>query len=188
MLKVEGHRGFRKVQNTAKAFHKAVELCLDGIETDLWVLKDGRVVIYHQQSRNGLMTLKCLKTGRVSHLYMKDIVYGDLDGLVDLHTGEPVIDMDDFLDIVEKRPEMYLNLEIKEKRREAFERVAEVLQRRQVKNKVVLCSFQHEVKDFLDKSQAKYPVLKNCSFGYLIIEMEDFEKVKHLTGILTRYR
>ena len=182
VLKVEGHRGFRKFQNTAKGFHKAVELCLDGIETDLWVLKDDRVIIYHQHSPDGLMTLKCPKTGRISHLYMKDTEFDDLEGLLDLHTGEPVIDMDFFLDIVEKRPEMYLNLEIKDKRPEAFDKVAEVLQRRKVENKILFCSFEHEVKGFLDNAREKYPVLKSCSFGYLIFYMKDFEDVKHLKG------
>lgn len=177
-MKIEGHRGYRLLQNSAKGFKKSIELGLDGIETDLWVLKDKTVIILHQSTPDGLISLKCPKTNEICLKYIKETEYSDLKGKVDLHTGEEIITLDELFNIFAEAPQMYLNLEIKENNRENFEIVAQVLERRKPVNKILMSSFEHQVKDYLDKFKENYKVLQNVAFGYLIFRMNEFEKVR----------
>lgn len=173
-LKVEGHRGLKQFENSAKAFQAAVELQLDGVETDLWMLKDRTVIIYHERSDDGLMILKNVETQKVSFRYLNQVEFKDLSGYVDYHTGQPLIDLGQFLEIVRQRPEMYLNLEIKDSRPVAVRRILEILQKRKVPNKIYFSSFDHKVRRLLEKEENKYSIAGKASFGYLLDKMEDF--------------
>ncbi|MGN1163408.1 MAG: glycerophosphodiester phosphodiesterase, partial [Candidatus Ornithospirochaeta sp.] len=51
-MKVWAHRGFSHIypENTMLAFEKAYEEGADGIETDVHLTKDGKVVIIHDEN------------------------------------------------------------------------------------------------------------------------------------------
>ncbi len=48
---VFGHRGASgiEVENTYRSFDRAIEIGADGLESDCWLLKDGKVVLFHDK-------------------------------------------------------------------------------------------------------------------------------------------
>ena len=56
MISVEGHRGATTYcfENTMAAFLKAEELKIDGIEFDVWLLKDKVPIIIHGNAKDSM--------------------------------------------------------------------------------------------------------------------------------------
>lgn len=58
-VSVVGHRGAAKIapENTIHSFRAAIEQGADGVETDLCVTKDGRVILWHDRDPNEAVAL-----------------------------------------------------------------------------------------------------------------------------------
>ncbi len=125
---VLGHRGYsaKYPENTLLAFKKAIEAGADGVELDVWLTKDGEVVVIHDETvdrtSNG--------SGRV-----KDMTLEELKGL-DFGNGERIPTLEE---VFEALPwEAVINVEIKDA--DAVERTAEIV-RAHSPERVVVSSF-----------------------------------------------
>ncbi|MDH6312409.1 glycerophosphoryl diester phosphodiesterase [Parabacteroides sp. PFB2-10] len=99
--KVIAHRGYWTTgspQNSVAALKKAQEIGVYGAEFDLWITKDGKIVINHDDSINNL------KIEEATFNQLKDIA---------LRKGEMLSTLEDFLEQGKKDPSTRLILEIK---------------------------------------------------------------------------
>ena len=110
MSYVIAHRGasFHAPENTLSAFRKAMELGADGIETDVQITADGRLVILH----NYHVDLTTFETGRVVELtldQLRQMDFGIRKGPE--FAGETIATLDEALEVV--KPMRVVNVELK---------------------------------------------------------------------------
>ncbi len=104
-MQIIGHRGASgyKPENTLAAFKQAIELGVDMIELDVYVLKSGEVVVFHddrlERTTNG--------KGKIESKTFSDICK------LDAGEGEKVPLLTEVLDVVNKR--VAVNIELKGK-------------------------------------------------------------------------
>jgi len=70
-LLVLGHRGYsaRYPENTLLAFKKAIEAGADGVELDVWLAKDGEVVVIHDETVDRVSN----GSGRVKEMTLSEL-------------------------------------------------------------------------------------------------------------------
>jgi glycerophosphoryl diester phosphodiesterase len=137
MTKNFAHRGFsaRYPENTMPAFQKAIEAGCGGIELDIHLTRDGKIVIIHDE------TVDRTTNGRG---FVKDMDYAELRGL-DAGNGEPIPSMEEYFDLVEKHP-LTTNIELKNS---VFwyegmeEKVIEMIRKRGIGERIIFSSFNH---------------------------------------------
>lgn len=102
MLKI-GHRGAMgyEAENTLVSFSKALELGVDMIELDVYVLKTGELVVIHDD-----------KVDRTTdgHGYVEDMIFNDLRQL-DAGKGEKIPTLEEVIDLVDGK--VPINIELK---------------------------------------------------------------------------
>ncbi|HUL42175.1 MAG TPA: glycerophosphodiester phosphodiesterase [Burkholderiales bacterium] len=119
------HRGYHHSvpENTLAAFEAAVQMGLDGIETDARLSRDGQVLLIHDRVLHDRQA--------VAELTRREIEQA---------LAHPVPALADAL---EQFPHVMWNVEIKT--RDVFPRVLEVLRRYQRSHKLFVTSFLHEL-------------------------------------------
>jgi glycerophosphoryl diester phosphodiesterase len=108
------HRGDSSLcpENTMAAFRKAVEVGSDGIETDVHLTKDGKVVISH----DGYLGRVCNGKGNISDYTYDELKKFDAGSwFSEDFKGERLPLLEELLDLL-KDKDMILNIEIKEDR------------------------------------------------------------------------
>jgi len=108
-----GHQGVygEAPANSLSGFRKAVEMGLDGIETDLHGTKDGRIVLMHDDDVTGTT----LSTGKLTEMTFEEARKINVAGK--FRPGfepEPVPTLEELLEIAEPVPGFLLNLEFKD--------------------------------------------------------------------------
>jgi glycerophosphoryl diester phosphodiesterase len=98
-----GHRGAAgyEPENTLRSFEKAIELGVDMVELDVYVLKSGELMVIHDDTVDRTTNSK----GKV-----EDKTLSELKEL-DAGRGEKIPTLDEVLDLVDKRAEV--NIELK---------------------------------------------------------------------------
>ncbi|GFR37128.1 glycerophosphoryl diester phosphodiesterase [Insulibacter thermoxylanivorax] len=138
------HRGASGVcpENTMAAFVKAIELGATGIETDVQMTRDGRLVLIHDE------TLQ--RTAGVSG-WVKDFTLDELRQLDagawygEEFRGEKIPVLEELLELA-KRHDLVLNLELKNGHVSypgMEERTAEIVRRFRMCGQVIISSFNH---------------------------------------------
>ncbi|KJJ40673.1 hypothetical protein UM89_18525 [Bacillus subtilis] len=145
MTKIFAHRGAsgQYPENTMLAFEKGIEAGADGIEFDVQLAKDGRIVVIHDERLDRTTSLKgfvkdtaydVIKTANASANH--DQTYSD--------TKVPLLE--DVLSWAEKK-NFLLNIELKNSviRYEGMEeKVLEAVKRFNLEERVILSTFNHE--------------------------------------------
>ena len=157
-MKIFAHRGASGYapENTLTAIKKAIEMKADGIEIDIQLTKDGKIVVMHDwkvdRTTTGRGFVYELDFGYIRSLdagqwYTKDFI------------GEVVPTLEEVLDILPN--DMMLNIEIKDiarKHSNIEEKMLEVLKKYPEKfNNIIVSSFHH---DKIRKFQELDPQLK----------------------------
>jgi glycerophosphoryl diester phosphodiesterase len=85
------HRGASGIctENTMPAFRKAIELGADGLETDVWVTKDGVPFLFHDSTLKLRNKSDPIKTGNI---YFKDLAN------IEFLNGDSVLTLKEFLE------------------------------------------------------------------------------------------
>jgi len=99
-----GHRGFLKnaPENTIPSFKMALDACADGIETDLRVTKDGKIVLFHDETLD--RTTNC--TGLLSNWLWDDLKYCDAGSwFSDEFIGTRIPEMSELLNLIKTHEE-----------------------------------------------------------------------------------
>lgn len=107
---VIGHRGACAYapENTIPSFYKAIEIGVDGLETDIQETKDGILVLFHDKALDRKSNLK----GAVKDYTLEELANADFGNwFSEEFAGEQIVRLDDFLLHYGKR--VHLSLEIK---------------------------------------------------------------------------
>lgn len=91
-----GHRGFKGkyTENTLHSFYKCYQTGATMIETDLWVTRDGVLIISHD---NNTKRVFCGPNGEVADFDIMNSTYDDIKDLQTIETGEPILTLKDVL-------------------------------------------------------------------------------------------
>ncbi|ASI99823.1 glycerophosphodiester phosphodiesterase family protein [Thermococcus celer] len=112
---VLGHRGYMShyPENSLLAFRKAIEAGADGIELDVWLTRDGEVVVMHDETIDRTSNM----SGKI-----KEMTLEELKG-ADIGMGERIPTLEEVFEALPK--DALVNVEIKDP--DAVERVAEIV-------------------------------------------------------------
>lgn len=143
MTKIWAHRGASAdaPENTLPAFALAIDQGADGIELDVQLTHDGRVVVIHDE------TLDRTTNG---HGWVKDHSLAELKRL-DASAGRPgsppttIPTLDEVFELIERSP-LAVNIELKDSRVPypgLPEKVLDLIQRRGWNHRVMISSFNH---------------------------------------------
>lgn len=144
-MKIIVHRGSsgNAPENTAASMNMAVESGCDGIETDLQLTKDKKVVVFHDWNVNRTTD----GTGNIKDLTFEELSKLDNGSWFDeKFKGERIIKLEELLDIVPE--DITLNLELKsigDDFRGLEEEVIKILNTKKRKNNIIISSFNHKV-------------------------------------------
>ncbi len=139
-----GHRGASSLcpENTISAFEKAIEVGADGIELDVHLSKDGRLVVCHDETVDRTTD----GSGAIAALDSEEIRRFDAGSwFAPEYRGQRIPLLDDVLQLVRDRA-MIVNIELKTnivayKGIEA--KVAELVARFDLDSRVIISSFNH---------------------------------------------
>ncbi|WP_456423820.1 glycerophosphodiester phosphodiesterase family protein [Thermococcus sp.] len=112
---VLGHRGYMSKfpENSILAFRKAIEAGADGIELDVWLTGDGKVIVMHDGTIDRTSNMK----GRQKEMTLEELKKADIG------MGERIPTLEE---VFEALPEdAFINIELKDK--DAVEKVAEMV-------------------------------------------------------------
>lgn len=139
------HRGFsaRFPENTMIAFSKALEFAIDGVECDLHSTLDGKIVITHddtlERCSNGSGPVRCRTLAE-----LKKLDFGAWKGAEFAGTRMP--EFHEFLDLIEeRRPELFLCVELKENDPRCAEAALTELKKRGRLHRCSIISFHPEM-------------------------------------------
>ncbi len=171
---VIAHRGANKFapQNTLEAFKKAAEQGSDGVETDIRITRDGKLVLCHNTSVNKTSNGR----GKIAKLYYKDLSdfdFGSWFGSKFQHTFIPTLD--EFLQTMSSTSISILDIELKPVSHKDISFVAEVLydvEKYGLTDKLLISSFDENI---LKKVKA---LNKNIKVGLLYPSIGDIAKNK----------
>ncbi|MDN5303936.1 MAG: glycerophosphoryl diester phosphodiesterase [Fusobacteriaceae bacterium] len=143
-MKIFAHRGAsgNAPQNTISAIKLALEEKSDGIEIDVQLTKDNKVVVFHDWDINKITNLQ----GEIGEYTLKELKQLDV-GLCfsDKFKNERIPTLDEVLDIVPK--DIILNIELKLKAYNTaplVEKTAEILKKRNRYENILISSFNHK--------------------------------------------
>ncbi|NJE03453.1 glycerophosphodiester phosphodiesterase family protein [Thermococcus sp. MV11] len=112
---VLGHRGYmsRFPENSLLAFRKAIESGADGIELDVWLTGDGKVIVMHDETIDRTSDM----SGRQKEMTLEELRKADIG------MGERIPTLEEVFAVL---PEgALINVELKD--RDAVEKVAEIV-------------------------------------------------------------
>ncbi|MBY4604517.1 glycerophosphodiester phosphodiesterase [Bacillus sp. SPARC3] len=145
MTKIFAHRGAsgQFPENTMLAFEKGIEAGADGIELDVQLTKDGRIVVIHDERLDGTTSLKG---------FVKDTAYDIIKTANaaanhnQTYSDIKVPLLEDVLSWAEKK-NFLINIELKNSviRYEGLEeKVLEAVKRFNIEERIILSTFNHE--------------------------------------------
>jgi len=150
------HRGGGRLapEETMAAYNNAVAIGVDMLEMDLHATRDGVVVLIHDdtvdRTTNG--------TGKVKDMTFEELqsldagyAFSPDDGLTHPFRGKG-IEVSSFREVMQKFPEMFFSVEIKQVKPSIVDAVLAVLDETQMSDRVILVSFHDDVvKDIREK-------------------------------------
>ncbi len=176
---IVGHRGVRALlpENTMVSFQKAIDLKLNGIETDIHMTADGQLVLHHddtlERTTNG--------TGSIESFCYEEL--RQLDAGVKFspeYAGERIPRLEELLERIED-PSFFLNIEMKDYRPEALDKTIRVLDKYGFVDRYVIACFNGDVTTL---AHEKYGV-KTQGFPLHMVKnpKEDTESHYYASGI-----
>lgn len=140
---IVGHRGVRAhlPENTMISFQKAIDLGLNGIETDIHMTTDGQLVLHHddalERTTNG--------TGQIENYSYEELRLLDAGiKFGEEYAGEHIPRLEELLERIED-PSFFLNIEMKDYRPAALEKTIETLDKYGFSDRYVIACFDADV-------------------------------------------
>lgn len=147
---VVGHRGVRALypENTLLSFEQAIALGVDGIETDVHMTTDGRLVLIHDDRLDRTTD----GTGSVEACSLAELKRLDAGSrFASRFHGERIPLLEELLDLVHGTSLM-LNVEIKDVRRETIDQTVSMLARFGFADRCVITCFDAEVTTYVQET------------------------------------
>lgn len=144
------HRGAsaKAPENTRLAFEKAVEDKADGVEFDVHMTQDEELVVIHDETLDRTTD----KKGKISELTISEIKQADAGGFYENeYYSQEVLTLEETLAIVKDLS--IINIEIKKRNpsSEFLNKVIEDVEKFNIKNQVIISSFDHHCLNKLKK-------------------------------------
>jgi len=150
-------------ENSIKAFRKAHELNLEGVELDVWLTKDDVPIVVHG-IKGGFVELADNAKELIANIESANL------GNYTLKNGEKIPTLaavlDTCLDCV------CINIEIKETREEVMGYVLDLLEERDMFEQICFSSFNHFLRKALTQEVERRNIPHKIAFGFLIEEKE----------------
>ncbi|WP_297418528.1 glycerophosphodiester phosphodiesterase family protein [Thermococcus sp.] len=162
---VLGHRGYsaKYPENTLLAFKKAIEAGADGIELDVWLTRDGEIVVIHDETvdrtSNG--------SGRVKEMTLEELK------VLDFGDGERIPTLEEVFETIPE--DAVVNVEIKDI--DAVPKTAEIIGRNHP-DRIIVSSFLIDALREYRKRDSK------TRLGILIDSEETFSQLPRLIAEL----
>jgi len=164
-IRIEGHRGAGHLapENSLKAFIRAIELGIDGVEFDVWLTKDNVPVVVHGLP-GGIVEFEGDVNETISQI--------DSEALKNytLKNGEKIPSLVEVLDACNGK--VNLNIEIKELREEVIEKVLVLIEERNMFEQITFSSFNHQLRAKLTHAVTEKKITNKVTFGFLM-ELEE---------------
>jgi glycerophosphoryl diester phosphodiesterase len=172
-MRIEGHRGagHMELENSLKAFQKAIDLGIDGVEFDVWLTKDNVPVVVHGHA-GGVVEFEGSCEGVINQ-----IDYDTLK-LLTLRNGEKIPTLVEVLDTCKDK--VHMNIEIKELREEVIDTVLALLEERNLFDQITFSSFNHYLRQRLTNEVVERKIPAQVNFGFLM-EIEEPKFPDYLT-------
>ena len=175
------HRGWsgRYPENTLIAFEKALELPVDGIEFDLRLTADDRIVVSHEPK----VDLRSNGTGTIAEMTLaelKKLDFGIKKGAE--FAGTRIPEFCELMDLVAaKRPDIWLAVEIKDDSESLARRTFEELKKRGFDSHCSIISFKSNVLRAAKKYAPELP-----RHGFSVLNLPDEGNDEEYLGMLNR--
>ncbi|MGK7376573.1 glycerophosphodiester phosphodiesterase [Planococcus sp. 1R117A] len=174
-MKIYAHRGCSGTypENTLAAFRAAAELPIDGIEIDVQLTKDGKMVVIHDERINRTTNGK----GYVKDLTLEELQKYDAGSwFSEEWSGEYIPTLDEVLEIFQDTDHI-LNIEIKS---DIFpyvglvDKVINLATRRGLLDRMIISSFNHEdVQKVCHETDAKSAIITS----QIYVDIYDYARV-----------
>jgi len=160
-MRIEGHRGagYLEPENSLKAFKRAIQLGLEGVEFDVWLTKDDIPIVLHG-IEGGIVELEADGKELIGNIESKNL------NSYTLKNGEKIPTLAQVLDICKDR--VCLNIEIKETKEIVVEKIMDLLQERNMFEQITFSSFVHTHREVLTKDVANRKLANPVTFGFLM--------------------
>ena len=134
---IYGHRGASayRPENTLSAFELAIEQGADGLETDIQLTKDGKAVLFHDDTMERVTDM----TGRICDYTLAELKEAVVFSRNRDYT-DSIMTLEDFL---ERFGGLGLTLALELKSRDAEETVLAIVEYCKLKDKVIITSFDY---------------------------------------------
>ncbi len=172
------HRGasFHAPENTLAAFRAAAALGADGIETDVQITGDGKLVVHHNYTIDGCSN----KSGFIAKMTLEELKAAILARTGERNGGEQIPTLGECLDSAKEFS--ILDIELKAPLDSSLpfvEPVVEEIRRRGLTGKVVISAFDHDLLRQVKRLCPKYGSVR-WSCGRLFAEPFLSLLMKHL--------
>jgi len=172
-MRIEGHRGagLMEPENTIKAFRRAIELEMDGIELDVWLTKDQVPVVIHGKDDGEVEFLN--KIERIENMTLEDVK------TTPLITGDFMPTLREVLEVCKDK--ICVNIELKGENKLVVEKTFELVFEMEMCDQISLSSFHHPYYEDVEVAIKKLQIQQRIYFGFLahkLEEMPDFTKAK----------
>lgn len=165
------HRGASHYypENTMSAFYAALPMGATGIETDIHMTKDGKLVLFHDDTLERVTD----GTGKLTDYTYKELFELTVFGGKDRELKDKIVLFEDFLRYFSFRD---LTFAIELKQDFVEKETLELLEKYNMREKTVITSFNFENIERARKINSSYKI------GYLVEEVTD-EVIKKLKGL-----
>ena len=158
---IESHRGVHREfpQNTIRAFERAIDYEIDGIELDIWLSKDNIPVVVHGGWKGFLLFYYKNAFGFVTNYLLDELKELEVIGGNDkMPTLEEVFKI--------AKDKVFINIEIKDDRYEKlFPILTDLLIKYDMFDQISISSFHHKYIDYIIEFNKKSK--KKIEFGFL---------------------
>ena len=176
---IVGHRGVRALlpENTLISFQKAIDLGLNGIETDIHMTTDGQLVLHHDDTLERTTD----GSGKIENYSYAEL--RQLDAGIKFspeYAGQRIPRLEELLERIAD-PSFFLNVEMKDYRPEALDRTIKTLEKYGFHDRYVIACFHGDVTTL---AHEKYGV-KTQGFPLQMVKeaREDTESHYYSVGI-----
>lgn len=141
---VAGHRGACALypENTMLSFKKAVEMGVDGLETDVWMSRDGVLMLMHDDSL--ARTTDAAAGGIPDYTYKELRAFDAGAKFSPAYAGEKIPTLEEFLEFV-KDQNLMLNIEIKDCRHEVVDKTVRLLSAKNIGDTFLINSWDGDI-------------------------------------------
>jgi len=167
-MRFEGHRGagLLEPENTIRAFQRAIELGIDGIELDVFVSKDGVPFVVHGTD-DGIIEFKDSSLNvHASQMDSKNLKDWRLVNDELIPTLEEVLLL--------AKDKVNVNIEFKEETQRVVKPTVEMVIKLGMLNQVCFSSFMHKHKMWLEEARLELGLVDPLEFGFLVWQLQDF--------------